>query len=45
MLYGNMKQLAMLSMSIFGLMAWTDCSSEVITKNIDNASNFDELIF
>ena len=34
MLYGNMEQLAKLSMSIFALLAWINCSREFILKNI-----------
>ena len=41
-LYGNLEQLAKLSMSIFALLAWTDCSREFIIKNIKNASKFAE---
>ena len=34
MLYGNMKQLTKLHVSIFALVVWTDCSSEFICLKI-----------
>jgi hypothetical protein len=42
MLYGNMEQLMKLRVPIVALLAWIDCSSEFIIKNIKNTSKFVE---
>ena len=43
MLYGDMEQMAKLSVFIVALLAWIDSSREfIIKKNTKNASNFFE---
>ena len=44
MLYGNMEQMAKLSVFIFALLAWVDCSCEFIIKNIKKPQNLPSIL-
>jgi hypothetical protein len=45
LLYGDMEQLAKLCISICALLAWSDCSSEYMIRNIQNASKYGEFFW
>ena len=40
MIYGNMEQMVKLSVFIYALLTWIDCSHEFIIKKIKNTSKF-----